>query len=311
MKSIVVISSVSFESMIAEKLCEQHSDISITTIDKNDISDPKAVVDLAFGKHYAIIFPLTLPKYNSLRLAEVVHKNNLSTVLVLNSRTDTPDDILLKLFDMRLDIMLGIRALIEKDVTVSPRIKDPRALDTALHDILKSASCFRTSGSKGYYGDYKGDHYGWRSGTLSDYKESFDEELKGRSPLYFISYARKNLVETDRVELLLRRENRLVWRDAADLRAGEPLVSSIYSGIDEAHTIICVLSEQYCNSNWCIDELTRAIHLLISNKKPRVVGLRIDDYPIPKEISARLWLEAQTPEKMTNSIGAILKQEAD
>jgi TIR domain-containing protein len=144
---------------------------------------------------------------------------------------------------------------------------------------------------------------------LKDWLASREQEDQDMDRLYFLSYARRNSVKANQVELQLIRGNRRIWRDETDIRAGGPLLSSLYSGIDEAHTFVCLLSQQYVESNWCMEELERAIHKHVSTGKPRFVALRTDDYPLPSSVTTRLWLDASSPEKLQLAVSQILHEE--
>lgn len=136
-----------------------------------------------------------------------------------------------------------------------------------------------------------------------------DYETELSQTIYFLSYARTNSARANQVELQLLRENKKVWRDETDIRGGAQLVNSLYSGINEAHTFICLLSQQYVQSNWCMEEIERAIYRKIDKGTPRVIALRIDDFPVPPSIETRVWLDARNPEKLQLAVSKIMREE--
>jgi len=127
--------------------------------------------------------------------------------------------------------------------------------------------------------------------------------------LYFISYSRKNRTKANYVELMLLRENKRTWRDETDIRAGAKLMSSLYHGVEEAGTFICILSEHYLASKYCMEELEKAVHRNISTGKPRIVVLRLDRCGVPSVLSSRVWLDADTHEKLMIAISRAIEEE--
>ena len=133
---------------------------------------------------------------------------------------------------------------------------------------------------------------------------------QGPSKVYFISYSRANKTAADRLELLLRRSSRGVWRDKTNIREGAMIVSSLHEGIDESHTFICMLSREYVQSGFCLEELEKAIHREINTRTPRVLIFRIDDVDPPSIVRSRAWTDISTEDKLSIAVSKAIEEEA-
>lgn len=163
-------------------------------LDERDIS---AIVS---DPPYAVVLPLSLWRYGSLRLAELVAVRRLRVRLILVSGTEAPDSVLAELFDCRLrpcgDGLL--EALSRSDWTHAFERRTV-TLDSALQAVLRSAACFWLSG--------------WRHpetfATLVDYQRSIAEDSR-RLILLFVASD-----PTDRARLRLMRELSEIQRELA------------------------------------------------------------------------------------------------
>ena len=50
------------------------------------------------------------------------------------------------------------------------------------------------------------------------------------------------------------------FRDEEDLERGEDIKTSLLEAIDESFSAVVVLSRNYANSTWCLDELLKILH---------------------------------------------------
>jgi hypothetical protein len=76
---------------------------------------------------------------------------------------------------------------------------------------------------------------------------------------FFISYARARPQEADYVETLLRRRNRIVYRDEADFEPAAEIPAEILKNIKGSNVFIAIWCKEYACSPWCFDELEIAI----------------------------------------------------
>lgn len=92
---------------------------------------------------------------------------------------------------------------------------------------------------------------------------------------YFISYARARSAEADFVETILRRRNKIVFRDENDFGTASDLPNTIRESIFSADVFIALYCQEYVCSPYCFDELELAIKRKNQNKL-RLIILRLD-----------------------------------
>jgi hypothetical protein len=110
--------------------------------------DDRDIVALLAGQPFAIVLPLSLPRYASLRIAELVALRRIHIRLILVSGTEAPSAALDQLFDCHLP-QCGdglIEALQKREWTHAFERRNV-TIDTALQGILRTASCFWPSGA--------------------------------------------------------------------------------------------------------------------------------------------------------------------
>ena len=104
-------------------------------------------------------------------------------------------------------------------------------------------------------------------------------------------------------------QNRRIWRDETDLRAGKPLVSNLFSSIASADTFIAFISNSYLKSKFCMAELEKAIHRKISTGKLRVICLQLDDCEMPNIASTDLWINAPSRNELIIIVNKLIDEE--
>jgi hypothetical protein len=109
---------------------------------RSDVSDTSAVADILREDFDAIILPLSLPNFNSVRIAEFVHLLTLPVRLVLKSQTNVPRETLLRLFDEFWESHLNFQSLDHLHELQPRRITDRSELERAIFAVLRQASCF-------------------------------------------------------------------------------------------------------------------------------------------------------------------------
>jgi len=88
----------------------------------------------------------------------------------------------------------------------------------------------------------------------------------------FFSYCHSNKEIVHRVADELIKLNYRIWIDR-DLIEGHMLFADIQNGIENSHLVICFISEYYCNSQNCMNEITLAY-----NQKKKILPIMLDDY---------------------------------
>jgi hypothetical protein len=106
---------------------------------------------------------------------------------------------------------------------------------------------------------------------------------------YFISYNWADCSVADHVETLLRRENRPVLRDEANVSAGDRLSKAVEALIEESDTFVALWSTHYQSSSWCPHELEWAFNLQHRQQRPsRIALLALDPTAPPLRITDNL-----------------------
>lgn len=127
---------------------------------------------------------------------------------------------------------------------------------------------------------------------------------------YFVSYNWSNCEVADHIETLLRRENRAVLRDEANVEAGGRLSKAIEALIEESDTFISIWSGHYQSSSWCPHELEWALNLQHRQGRPsRIVLLSVDQTPPPIRITDNLRCNGTTRSERDLAIMKLIQQE--
>jgi DNA-binding NtrC family response regulator len=102
---------------------------------------------------------------------------------------------------------------------------------------------------------------------------------------YFLSYAPEDSEVADDAELLIRRENRNVFRDEKNVTEGN-ISDKIRDKIARSDTFIVVWSQNYPNSGWRMNELEYAYYCKKNNQRlSRIIFLKLDETDIPDQRS--------------------------
>jgi hypothetical protein len=143
------------------------------TLDDRDVA---ALID---PSTFAIVLPLSLPRFKSLRIAELVAINQLPIRLILVSGTQAPEELLLDLFDVfRPDKnVLELVQLLEKSEWVHAFERRSVTIDTAIQSVLRAAVCFWLSGGR----------HPESFATLVDYQQAIANEAKNFKVLILAS----------------------------------------------------------------------------------------------------------------------------
>ena len=151
----------------------------------------------------------------------------------------------------------------------------------------------------------------WQDDSASIISELIEVVVtKSRPYSYFISYSHADAVAADRVELLLRRQNKAVLRDERELTPGAPLDRSLTTKIAMASTFVSLHSENYAGSDYCTGELAIAHELKTAGKKPtRLVAVRLDDTLLSPLLAASVHLKAVDRRALDAAVGELIASE--
>lgn len=105
----------------------------------------------------------------------------------------------------------------------------------------------------------------------------------------FISYRRKDVELTKQIYEALKAEEREIWVDWEDIPPGSvEFTEDIRRGIEGADAFIAVLSPDYLESDYCLNELAYAIQL--NKRLVPVVARKFEGQQVPQGISHVNWI---------------------
>jgi hypothetical protein len=164
-------SNAGLSSLIEDAECEPH-EIDGEKLDERDI------LAILADRPFAIVLPLSLRRYASLRIAELIALRRLDIRLILVSGTRAAANVLEDLFDCFLPTCADglIEALRQRDWT---HAFDRRrvTIDIAMQRILSTACCFWLSGGR----------HPETFATLVDYQRSLVESSRQFTVLFLAS----------------------------------------------------------------------------------------------------------------------------
>lgn len=67
---------------------------------------------------------------------------------------------------------------------------------------------------------------------------------------------------TDHLYAALNRKGIFTFRDNEELERGQPISPKLLKAIEESRFVIVILSTNYANSTWCLDELAKAVECM-------------------------------------------------
>ncbi len=92
----------------------------------------------------------------------------------------------------------------------------------------------------------------------------------------YLSYSRQDTSFVDLIEVDLNDQGHAVWRDSSKIRQGEDWGEALSGAIDEAYTVVVVLSNNAINSEWVLQEIESA-----RDQDKSIVLTVIEECPVP------------------------------
>jgi hypothetical protein len=154
------------------------SGFDLESID-DDRLDERDIVSILEKPPFAIVLALSLPRYASLRIAELIAINRIHVRLILISGTSAPENVIEDLFDAFLRPPVGseLTALLSQPEWTHAFERRKVTTDTAIQALLRTAVCFWLSGGR----------HPELFATLVDYQRAIVTDLKHFSILLLAS----------------------------------------------------------------------------------------------------------------------------
>ena len=107
----------------------------------------------------------------------------------------------------------------------------------------------------------------------------------------YISYSHLDKEFALKLEKSLKAQGIETWIDVFDLNAGDNIFAKIQSGINECDYIITILSKNYVNSQWTLQELEAFEMRDVTNGTNTIIPILIEDCELPIFLRDKLYLD--------------------
>lgn len=122
----------------------------------------------------------------------------------------------------------------------------------------------------------------------------------------FISYCHQDIERVSLFASIIAKNNFDIWMDTKDIPLGESIISTVSKALNDADIYMLFISNNSIKSSWVSEELNIALSKNITNKKPQIIPVLLDDCSIPTALSGRLFLDAR--ESIHNALSELDKK---
>ncbi|MBL8340574.1 MAG: toll/interleukin-1 receptor domain-containing protein [Rubrivivax sp.] len=126
-------------------------------------------------------------------------------------------------------------------------------------------------------------------------------------PSVFVSHSSKDTEFCMRLRQSLQAAGIGVWLDAADLKHGQQIESTIRKAIETHDFLVVVMSESSSQSHWAHFEVGLATSNRVSSGEPRVLPVAIDHSPLPIYVEATRFVDFREPGKYDAAVSSLVK----
>jgi hypothetical protein len=130
---------------------------------------------------------------------------------------------------------------------------------------------------------------------------------KTPSPIFFLSYSRKDSEFARKLSADLQSSNFEVWLDQSNLEFGEPFYEQIKIAIEKADYLLVLMSTESLKSDW----IRREVELALGRGKGLIVPVLIDRDAIPlipMHLRSIQWLDLSDPSSYNNELHRFVQQ---
>ncbi|MBL9140097.1 MAG: toll/interleukin-1 receptor domain-containing protein [Verrucomicrobiales bacterium] len=243
-------------------------DHTILSVPREALSAPNSRMAVVQENFDLIVLPLSVPNSGSIHIAELIHRLNSLTRLILFSGTETSKELLVPLFDdvvsswsLGKDLAATIHAVLGRPVK---RVQNQKELEESIVRVIENAHHFRHGahdfGAPDSLRAYRASLESPGLGTFAFAefpRRSPDSYIRKKALNLFVSYSHKD--EAYRQELAahlspLRREGLIhLWHDRL-LVPGEVWDQSIEDRIRETQIFLLLISADFFQSAACYEQ---------------------------------------------------------
>lgn len=145
---------------------------------------------------------------------------------------------------------------------------------------------------------------------LDESSRANGKHIKPEQPDIFVSYSRKDRKFVEALCARLRVSGLNLWVDWENIPIAADWRQEIQEGIENAHTVLWIISPDSVSSPYCQDEVTRAVNL---NKRTIAVVWRSNydrdrfSHPALAAIKRYNWLYCESFEKLGSTVSALIR----
>lgn len=107
----------------------------------------------------------------------------------------------------------------------------------------------------------------------------------------FISYNHRDKKYADLISRSLVEAGHEIFMDTLKLKAGDNIVEKIDQGVEQADALIVLISKSALNSKWIMHEVSAMAMRDFSNKKKKIIPIKLDNSPMPSYLMDYLYLD--------------------
>jgi hypothetical protein len=108
---------------------------------------------------------------------------------------------------------------------------------------------------------------------------------------FFISYSKEDKKYAEEIAQVLIEDGHKVFYDAFEIKFGDNIFEKIEGAIKDSDAIIQIISKNSLNSEWVRREFSSQTVKDISNKKQRILPVKIDDSVLPNYLATYAYLD--------------------
>ncbi len=125
----------------------------------------------------------------------------------------------------------------------------------------------------------------------------------------FISYSRGDHVFANRLKDALERKGIAVWIDTKEILPGDSIIQEIRKGIDGAHYVCALISENSVRSEWVQNELDTAMSVQLEQRKVKVLPILLNrNVDLPGFLRGRLYVDFSTKGLFDEGVELIMRR---